>query len=136
MAARKWLAPHELAALPEEHETRTDHFLAGTVSPFDERDERKFRRFEPYGGEHFEDVPISRLRGGQNLVDTHRVYDLASHGPADTYDHAQAPPQGHVRHDDTVMLADGHHRAAAAVMRGEQFMRVKLTGKYSARYGE
>lgn len=128
------LTPGELAALPEGHESRVDHFLAGSISQAEEKGDRKERRFEPYGGEHFEHVPLAQLRGGQTRVDTHRVYDLAARGPEDPYDNTQAPIVGHRRHDDTVMLHDGHHRAAASAMNGEQFVRVKLTGKYGARW--
>lgn len=131
---KQWLSPDELAKLPEDHETRTDHFLAGSVHPADQKGDRKERRFTPYPGEHYEQVPIGQLRGGQSYVDTHRVYDLASRGPNDSREHEQAPPVGSRRHDDTVMLEDGHHRASAAAMRGEQFVRVRMTGKYGARW--
>lgn len=113
-------------------ETHLSHYGIPVVSAGQETDYRKNHRFTPMS--ETKTVPLSKLRGGQNYVDTDRVHDIAKRGLNDPREAAAAPPKATKLPDGGYMLQDGHHRVVGDLLRGKKTFRVHLEGSYGARY--
>jgi hypothetical protein len=73
---------------------------------------------------HVEKVPTEKLRAGQYVVNTERVQHFIDNPPKG----GQQVAQGLKLPSGEVMLTDGHHRAAADIVRGKKTHHVEIIG--------
>lgn len=90
-------------------------------------------RYNTHGG--YDDnamIPTHTLRSSQPYVYAPHVHNLAS-VPADAFDtpggtHESDPISVVRKKDGTHVVMDGHHRAAAAILRGDSHVKARLEG--------
>ena len=78
---------------------------------------------------HEVDVPISQVRARQGYVYDKHVQNLAT-VPQSSFHEIHAVPSVSAHHNGTYLLNEGHHRAAAAIVRGDDTLRVQVTGRW------
>lgn len=117
----------------DEHDVPISHYGIPVIYGGDEKDQRKYHRFHP--ANYVAHVPVEQLRAGQSNVDANHVARLSTI-PAHVLEHdTDHLPQGvgvgaHL--GGGYMLEDGHHRAAAAVRRGDTHVKMRVNGHYDA----
>lgn len=107
-------------------DTPMEHYGVEVVPAWRERDLRKFHDGEP--ASNTVTVPIDKVKAGQNTVDHSKVVEYAKKPITGTCIGKQLPG------NEGVMLEDGHHRLAAARLRGDTHLKVQLRWKHGARY--
>lgn len=106
-----------------------EHYGVEVVPPWQERDLRKFHGYTPTKRTRAQRVPVDRIKGGQSTVEPARVQQHLENKHL-----TQVNATGKELPDGSVMLEDGHHRLAAAKLRGDKTMHVLIQGRYGERY--
>lgn len=78
---------------------------------------------------HEIDIPLDRLRAGQDWVRDKHVANLAT-VPREAFERIHAVPDVREHSDGTYRINEGTHRAAAAHVRGDTTIRVRVTGRW------
>lgn len=94
--------------------------------PFRERDRAGTKWSK---GDHREiDVPLHQVHAEQDWVYKAHVKNLAAI-PAESFHEIHAVPEVIEHHEGHYLINEGTHRAAAAHQRGDQTLRVRVTGR-------
>jgi hypothetical protein len=76
------------------------------------------------------DVPLSQVRAHQDWVKDTHVRNLAT-VPREAFEKIHAVPDVREHYDGTYRINEGTHRAAAAHLRGDETLRVRVTGRWN-----
>lgn len=111
---------------PGSNDMPMEHYGVAVIPGWQERAHRKFHPSEPVN--RTRPVPVEQIRAGQSTVEHDKVQQYARGPHQGTLTGVELPDNG------GVMLEDGHHRLAAAKLRGDRSLPVHIRTRIGPRY--